>query len=133
MARISLHADEATARHLPELCMVCGRPSRSAPTIRIPWSPLKQAAMYAIPAFVCAGCGGVPFWFLIAFGMRKTMPVEVPLCERHLSYFAIRGAIYWSVAVLSVAVPLLAALVVLLIVPDAEPQLVVMLFVYGLL
>jgi hypothetical protein len=133
MARLSLHRDEAFARRLPALCMACGRPSQAAPSIRMPYYPLKQAVIYAIPAFFCLGCFGVPFWFLIAFGMRKTVAIDVPLCERHQNYFTVRLLLYWSIASLSIIVPILGAVAALLIARDVEPDVVGMIFVYAVL
>lgn len=133
MARLSLDRDEAVARRLPALCMVCGRPSEAAFAVWLAAYPLKQAAIYAIPAFVCLGCVGVPFWFLIALGMRKTMPIEVPLCVQHQGYFTNRLVLYWSISLASIAVPVIGTVAALLILRNVEANVIGMLFVYAIL
>lgn len=103
MSSIRLRARETSADELPMVCMACGRRAKSHIDKTFSWHP----DWVNLTLFL----GAVPY-VIFAITMRQYMAVEVPVCNRHQSYFQNRTI--W-IAVLTAATFLIGLLAFLLL------------------
>ncbi len=100
MALVRIYDDERDGEDFPDMCMKCGGETNLLVPKTFVWSPSWANLFIFI---------GLLPWVIVVLVTRKTMRVQVPLCQQHTGHWLYRnlyiglGLLFWICAVILLA------------------------------
>jgi len=86
MSKIRVYYDERKGENFPPACVRCGRESVSTVRQKFSWVP---------PWVLVIILAGLLPWLIVTLILRKSMPVTLPVCSRHLGHWRNRTLFVW--------------------------------------
>lgn len=109
MARVWLALDDLQSRHLPEVCLICGRPADVHTVHQFTWRPHSVSALLWLTTCLCPPL--VVVAVILSLLDTRSLTAAWPTCRRHENYWTRRNLwLYgplWAIALLSLTLALL--------------------------
>lgn len=109
MARVWLALDDLPSRHLPQVCLVCGRPADVHTVHQFIWRPHSLSALLWLTTCLCPPL--VVVAMILSLLDTRSLTAAWPTCRRHENYWTRRNLwLYgplWAIALLSLTLALL--------------------------